>query len=210
MKRGLFISFEGIDGCGKSTQLLKLVKYLFDVDKYNHCFLTREPYKDRDIRKILQADNNTYDSGEKLAELFVNDRKEHIEKLIIPKLKQGIHVITDRYSFSTLAYQQTQGVDLNKLLKMHKGLIIPDIIFIIDVPSKIAVERIKKDKNERAKKHKFEKNPGFLEKLRKIYLDLSNLKNHNVIVIDGTKNPDEIFEQQIKPAFDKLYQASFS
>jgi len=204
MKRGLFITFEGIDGCGKSTQIWKLAQYIFGLNKYHHVALTREPWKNADIRRILQEDENPYSQAYNLAQLFTKDRREHVEKLIMPSLKSGSFVISDRYSFSTLAYQQAQGVEDWKLLDMHKGLIIPDLIFIIDLPVKTALQRMKKDKGRKVEQ-KFEKNAEFIEKLRKNFLKLATLNNHNVVVIDGTKKPDEIFEKQIKPAFDKLY-----
>ena len=209
MKRGLFIAFEGIDGCGKSTQIWKLAKYISQIDKHNDVCITRNPWKDVNIRKILQSDNDAQGQAMQLAHLFTKDRMEQMRKLVAPNIKKGVHVITDRYAFSTLAYQQTQGIPLWKLLDMHKGLPIPDVIFIVDAPSKIAVERMKKDKIGRAKKHKFEKNADFLEKLRQNYLKLATLNEHSVVVIDGTKSINEIFEKQIKPAFDVLYSNSY-
>jgi len=145
MKKGKFIVFEGIDGCGKSTQAWMLGKYLFELNKYNHVIMTREPWKNQDIRKILKEDEDPYSEAEKLARLFIDDRKQHVEKLIKSNTRKKIHVISDRYSLSTLAYQQAQGVPLNKLLKMHKGLLIPDIIFLIDISVKVALQRMKKD-----------------------------------------------------------------
>jgi len=206
MKKGLFITFEGIDGCGKSTQVRMLAKYILELSKYNHVLITREPYKDARIRDILKKDDDPYSQAVHLAELFVNDRKEHISKIINPNLIKGMHVISDRYAFSTLAYQQTQGVPLVRLMDMHKGLPIPDIIFIVDVPANIAVKRMQKDK-KRQEEQKFEKNRDFIEKLRKTYLKLAKLPNHNVVVIDGTKRIGEIFEKQIKPAFDSFYNS---
>ncbi len=209
MKRGLFIAFEGIDGCGKSTQVRKLIEHIYAIDKHNHIVMTREPYKNQDIRKILHEDEDPYSQAEKLAHLFVSDRKNHIKELIIPSINKGIHVISDRYSFSTLSYQQAQGVELWKILEMHKGLPIPDIIFLVDLPPKIAMKRMAKD-NKRKKEHKFEKNLEFIEKLRKNYLNLTTLNNHNVVVIDGSKSINHIFEKQIKPAFDKFYNRPYS
>jgi dTMP kinase len=203
-RRGLFITFEGIDGCGKSTQAKMLADYLFNLNKYNHVLKTREPYKCQDIRKILQADSNPYSQGEKLARLFVKDRKEHLEKIIRPSLHQGIHVILDRYDCSTLAYQQTQGVPFKKLLDMHKGLIIPDVTFIIDVPAELAVKRIKKD-SIRQEEQKFEKNLEFMQELRTNYLDIPNkIPNRNFIIIDARSGIDEIFEGQVKSYFENL------
>jgi dTMP kinase len=208
MKRGLFIAFDGIDGCGKSTQVWKLAKYVAGLDKYNHVMVTREPYHDTDIRKILQTTNDPYGQAERLARLFIGDRKRHVEDIIDPNVSKGYFVITDRYSFSTLAYQQAQGLELTKLLEMHKGLPIPDIIFLVDTPVKEAIKRMQGDKDQRTyDKHKFEKDKEFIEKLRKNYLDLANLKNHKVIVVDGSKSIEDIFEKQIKPTFEGLYNS---
>ncbi len=211
-KKGLFIVFEGIDGCGKSTQVWKLGKYLSNLSKYNHIVMTREPWKNKKIRKMLRETDDPYSNAIELSKMYVNDRREHIKELILPELMNGAHVISDRYSLSTLAYQQTQGIQLKELLKMHKGLIIPDIIFIVDVPAKVAIKRMQKDmERDKKKEHKFEKDAKFIEKLRKIFLNLpKQLENHNIVIIDGTKSVEEIFEKQIKPAFDKLYNSKFA
>jgi dTMP kinase len=210
-KRGLFIAFEGIDGCGKSTQAWKLARYVSDLSKYNHIVMTREPFKDANIRKMLRETDDPYSQAKELAKMYTDDRRNHVKELIMPELLKGAHVISDRYAFSTLAYQQAQGIPIKDLLELHKGLPIPDIIFIVDVPSKVAVGRMKKDsKRDKGKEHKFEKNREFMEKLRKNYHGLANLSGHKVVVIDGTKKPEQIFEKQIKPAFDKLYNSRFS
>ena len=210
-QKGLFITFEGMDGCGKSTQVWKFGKYLAELSKHNHIIMTREPFKDTNIRKMLRETDDPYSQATKLAEMFTNDRKKHVSELISPTINQGIHVISDRYSFSTLSYQQTQGVPINELLAMHKGLPIPDLIFVIDVPAKVALERMKKDaKRDKGKEHKFEKDIKFMEKLRMKYFELAKLPRHNVVMIDGRASPDEIFEKQIKPAFDKLYNSRWA
>lgn len=209
MKKGLFIVFEGIDGCGKSTQAWLLGRYISNLSKYNHVVITREPYRDANIRAILKQEENPYTQAKRLAELFVSDRKQHVQELIEPSLKKGAHVISDRYSFSTLAYQQAQGILLSELLDMHKGLPIPDIIFIIDVPVAVAIKRMKKDVT-RENEQKFEKDKKFIEKLRKMYLELAKLPRHKVAVIDGLKTPMQIFEKQIKPVFDKVYNQAYS
>lgn len=204
-KRGLFVTFEGIDGCGKSTQVWKLAKYISNLSKYNHIFVTREPYKNQDIRKILQEDSDPYSQGRKLAKMFVTDRRVHAEEIIIPNLERECHVISDRYDLSTLAYQQTQGVQLRELINMHRGIIKPNLTFIVDVPAEIAIERMKKD-NERNVEQKFEKQIEFIEKLRQNYLALQKqLPERRIIIIDGTPSVEDIFEKQIKPAFDKLW-----
>lgn len=204
MNKGLFITFEGIDGCGKSTQARLLANYILDLSKYNHVIMTREPYKDADIRKILMQDEDPYSQAQRLAKLFVKDRKKHVEEVINPLIRKGLHVISDRYSGSTLAYQQAQGIPLQELLDMHKGLPIPHLTFLVDVPANIAIQRMRGD-DIRKTEQKFEKKKEFIEKLRRFYLDLKNIDNHKIEVIDGTKSIKEIFEKQIKPIFDKFY-----
>jgi dTMP kinase len=208
MKKGLFIAFEGIDGSGKSTQVWKFAKYLAEVSKYNHIIMTREPWKDVNIRKMLRENDDPYSQAIELARMYIEDRKTHVLELIMPNIRKGIHVITDRYAFSTLAYQQAQGISLKELINMHKGLPIPDLIFIVDLDPKIALKRMQKDsKRDKSKAHRFEKDIGFMRKLRKNYLELAKLESHRVIILDGSKTPEEIFEKQIKPAFDKLYNS---
>jgi len=202
MKRGLFIAFEGIDGCGKSTQAWMLGKYISELNKHNHVIMTREPWRNQNIRKILKENEDPYSEAKKLAKLFVDDRKQHVEELIKPNIRKIIHIISDRYSFSTLAYQQTQGIPLNELLKMHKGLLIPNIIFIIDIPVKTALQRMKKD-SIRKTEQKFEKNQEFIGKLRQSYLNLKDLENHKVILINGNQSPEKVFEE-VKYNFEKF------
>lgn len=203
-KRGLFIVFEGIDGSGKSAQAFGLVKLISQMDKHNHILLTREPYRTREIRKILMLDENPEEKSEKLAELFVNDRKEHILELIIPNLEKGVFVVSDRYKYSTICYQAAQGLDISKLIEMHLGFLIPDIIFIIDVPVEIAMERMKKD-NIRKSEQKFEKNVQFMEKVRQNYLSMKNLlQEEKIIFIDGSKSIEEVFEE-VKSKFLALF-----
>ncbi|MBM3247123.1 dTMP kinase [Candidatus Pacearchaeota archaeon] len=209
IKRGYFISFEGIDGCGKSTQIWLLGKYMFDLNKYTHMVMTREPWRNADIRAILKQDSDPYSQARKLAELFVNDRKEHVTELIAPKLERGHHVISDRFDLSTLAYQQAQGIPVQELIAMHQGILMPDLTFIVDVPVEVAIQRMKKDA-KRQEEQKFEKSKEFIEKLRANYLALKDLPGRRIVIIDGTPSPIDIFENQIVPAFDKFHQEQLS
>lgn len=194
-KRGKFIVFEGIDGCGKTTQAWLLADKILNLNKYFHLLLTREPYKEVEIRQILKQDNNPYSQAEKLAELFITDRKKHVQEIILPNLELGVHIVSDRYKLSTLAYQSVQGIDFNKLLQMHSGLPVPDITFFIDVSVEVAIQRMKKDsRNEQ----KFEKSLEFLEKLRQRYLEMPKLLNENIIIIDGNRDIETIHKEIMK------------
>jgi len=191
----MFIVFEGIDGCGKSTQVFKLAKFLSSINKHNHVLITREPYKQKEIRKILKSSNDPNSERQLLTKLFVQDRREHLNELIIPNLQKNIIVISDRYKYSTIAYQSAQGENISGLIDMHKDMMTPDFVFIIDTPAQIAEQRMKSDLNQRENTHKFEKNLDFLESVRKNYLKMKYLPKEKIIIIDGTKSIDEIFSE---------------
>lgn len=203
MQRGKFIVLDGIDGSGKGTQAKLLADYLFDRDKKNHVFLTREPYNSEyytEIRRLLKEGTNPKDNAELLAELFVKDRKVHaglIEEFLI----RGVYVVCDRYKYSTLAYQQTQGISLVKLIEMHKGIFVPDLAIIFDMPVEIALKRVKN--SNRSHEEVFEQR-GFQEKLRQNFLALPvALPDEKIIVIDGNQSVAEVFEA-IKKETDKI------
>jgi len=202
--KGKFIVLDGLDGSGKGTQVKLLANYFFDSNKKNHIFLTREPYNSEhyeEIRKLLKSGLNPRDNAERLAELFVADRRVHAA-LIESLLSQGIDVVSDRYKYSTLAYQQTQGISLQKLIDMHKGILIPDLTLIIDTLAEIALERIIKDEG-REYKEVFEQK-DFQEKLRENYLAFSEqLADEKIIVIDGNKSIAKVFES-IKKEVEKM------
>jgi len=190
-RRGIFIVFEGIDGCGKSTQIKRFADYLFNLDKYNHIVLTRNPYKDIDIRNILKEDSNPLTKAERLAELFIQDREKHVKELILPNLKKGCFVISDRFKLSTIAYQSAQGLDINELIKRNNKFPVPDITFLIDLPVEEAIKRRKEEKER--DEQKFESDKEFQEKVRVNYLKIKELLKENIIIIDGNRSVDEIF-----------------
>lgn len=203
-KRGLFIVFEGIDGCGKSTQARKFADYLFSKDKHYHVVFTRNPYKNINIRAILREDDNPMSEAEKLAELFITDRELHAKEIIIPNIKIGCHVVSDRYKLSTICYQMSQGMDVNFLIEKQKFLPVPDITFIVDLPAVIAGERMKQEAER--KEHKFEANLDFLEKVRQNYIKMKSiLPDEKIFVIDGNRDKEIIFEE-IKQIFELVMQ----
>ena len=206
-KKGLFIAFEGIDGCGKSTQIRKLVQHLFEKSKYNHIVLTRNPYKNINIRQILTEDSDPYTQAELLAQLYITDREHQVEETVKPNLEKGHLVLTDRYKFSTIAYQGAQGLDMGELISRQAHLPVPDATFIIDVPATIARERMhKEDVSVRGKEHKFEANIDFAVQLRDNYLKAAGMlqaQKEHIFVIDGNRHPDEIFGE-IKNIIDNV------
>lgn len=197
-KCGILISFEGIDGCGKTTQavLLKeaLEKMGFDV------IILKEPtngFYGSKIREILtKSKTSAFNTSQEVYKLFILDRKENVEKRILPALKEGKIVIMDRYFISTIAYQGAAGIPISQIVKDNMKFPIPDVIFILDIPINEAVERLR---TGRRNLDTFEINKEFLEKVRELYLKMPEvLKNADVIIIDGKKEINEIHDEIMK------------
>ncbi len=193
-----FITFEGIEGSGKSTQTKKL--HEFFLSQKQHSVLTREPggvLASERIREILIDEK--IEKLEAKTELLLNfaARLEHVEKLIKPALSKGSFVISDRFFDSTYAYQGSAfGLDeslIDNVKETTIGKFAPDITFLIDVPVEIAFARI----SNRAENNRYEKlGLDFHQKVRDGFLQLAK-KNPRIKMIDGTKNQQEIFDEII-------------
>ena len=187
-----FITFEGIEGCGKSTQAKKLHDFL------SGSVLTREPggtVAGEKIREILIDEKIA--KLEAKTELFLNfaARLEHVEKLIKPALQQNKIVISDRFFDSTYAYQGNAfGLDvklIDEVRKMTLGDFAPDITFLIDVPVELAFARIE----GRAGNNRYEKfGQDFHQKTRDGFLHLAK-NNSRIRVVDGTQTVEEIYNK---------------
>ncbi len=197
--RPKFITFEGIEGSGKSTQVKKL--HVFFLEKNIDTILTREPggtFAGEKIREILIDEK--IEKLEAKTELFLNfaARLEHVEKIIKPSLAQGKTVISDRFFDSTFAYQGNAfGLDetlIEDVKKMAISDFAPDITFLIDMPVEAAFARIQ----DRADNNRYEKlGFDFHQKVRDGFLQLAK-KNPRIKVIDGTKNQQEVFAEIIQ------------
>jgi dTMP kinase len=202
---GYFIVIEGIDGAGTTTQasLLKerLLKQGLKVE------LTSEPTKGaigRIIREFLKpSDKFKLPDWVTMALLFSADRRVHSEREIIPKLKQGYIVISDRYYHSTLAYQSVSLEDkdaLKWLISLNTYAIVPDITFILDLSCQEASLRLGKKR----KKEIYE-SLEFQAKVRERYLALKQiLANETIIFIDATLPLNKVHLLIIKHLLDKL------
>lgn len=203
MVKGLFIVLDGLDGSGKSEMTIQLNDYLSKNDIYK-VLVTREPTDNKygkEIRGILASEKDPQINGQKLLHLFIKDREDHLKNTIIPflnKLDDGANiVICDRYYYSTIAFQATQGLDIIMLIEINKEFLRPDVAFILDIKPEIALERIKGRKKE-----KFEQ-LEFMNKLREKFLEMPKLLNDNIKIIDSSKDKDTVFNE-IKKEVDKL------
>ncbi|MEM5815351.1 MAG: dTMP kinase [Candidatus Aenigmatarchaeota archaeon] len=188
--KGRFIVFEGIDGAGLTTQATLLENYL--RKKGHSIVLTKEPTNSLIgglIRAALKKEWKT--SNEALQLLFSADRAHHLNEEIIPALKEGKIVISDRYFLSTIAYGMIE-IDKNWLKSINSIFLIPDIIMILDVPSEISLERIK---NTRFGFELFEEKKK-LEIIRKNFLELSK-EYKNCYIINSTKSIEDVHKEVV-------------
>jgi len=190
-RKGKFIVFEGIDCCGKTTQLRKFADFLYSHNKYNHLILTREPYQSRAIRTLMQTDTEATSNKEKCSDEFIADRKTHIKEVISPNMEKGLIILDDRYKYSTLCYQTAQGMLFDDLVKAHEGMPVPDLAFIFDVPVNIARKRMGLE--TRVKEGKFENDINFQKRLRELYLLLPRLlPEEPILILNGVAHIDAI------------------
>ncbi len=197
---GLFISFEGGEGAGKSTQVKNLASYFQSKNIPYVC--TREPGGTNgaeDIRQLLvTGDASRWDDKTELL-LMLAARANHLHDLIIPALKNGEYVICDRFFDSTLAYQgYGRGMEKNTICSLHEQLfhnIQPDITFILDLPAENGLDRAKKrlvksNNNE----DRFESNDlGFHHRVRKGFLAIARNNPNRCHILNGLENSDDIF-----------------
>lgn len=199
----LFITFEGVEGSGKTTQIQRLKKYL--TRKGIPCKVTREPGGppiSEKIRKILLDPDHR--EMLPLSELFLYEasRAQHIKEVIKPFLKKGGVVLCDRFNDATLAYQgYGRKIDcdlIQKLNRLSSQGIKPDLTLLLDCPSdlglKRALQRNRISKNE--KEGRFEKEKiQFHHRVRKGYLAIAKKEPRRVKVIDTRAGEEKVFEK---------------
>lgn len=194
MKKGLFITFEGTDGCGKTTQIELLKRYL--EEKGYKVVLTREPgakglgEKLREI--LLNYDGDVSSNCESF--LFLADRAQHIDMLIKPAIERGKVVLCDRHTDSTVAYQgYGRGLDLNQI-KMLNDIatngVKPDMTFVFDIDIETAQKRVGKTK-DRMESAGIE----FFKRVRQGYLEIAKSEPERVKVLDATQTIETIANQ---------------
>ena len=179
----MFIVIDGPDGSGKTTLSKKLVEKW--VSRGVQSIYTFEPTYDSlsgtKIRKLMAREH--IEDIYAFANLFVEDRKEHLKTIIFPALENGKNVVCDRYKYSALAYQQSQGVDAKYLIEINKECLIPDFIFIL-LPKNVDIllQRI----FNRAKGREIFEEREFLIRTLDFYKKLpSYFPDENIIFLDA-------------------------
>ena len=197
MRTGIFITFEGADGCGKTTQIELLNKYL--TNKGYNTLLTREPGAKGlgvKIREIL-LNYEGYVSSNCESFLFLADRAQHVDCIIKPALDNGTVVLCDRHTDSTVAYQgYGRGLDINRINLLNEyatsGL-KPDLTIVFDIDAETSMERVGKDKDRMESA-----GIDFFKKVRNGFLEIANKEPKRVKVINALDTIDNIHKQVVE------------
>lgn len=207
-----FITFEGGDGSGKTTQLKRLEAWLKIQGR--RCVVTREPggtALGQTLRKVLLevSERPVVPAAELF--LYLADRAQHVQEVIRPALERGDIVLCDRYTDSTLAYQgYGRGIDLNMLRQQnalaHGGL-VPDITLLFDCPVQVGLNRTVRRQAESGSmlgaEDRFEREKNeFHEKLRAGFLEMAQAEPGRFRVIDATRSIEEI-AQEVKALIER-------
>lgn len=196
-KRGAFVAFEGIDGSGKGTQIKRLKRHLETAG--TPVYRTMEP-SDSPVGSLIHQImiGRVHAAPDVIAALFVADRLDHIENEtngILKFLKQGIHVITDRYYFSSYAYQSVD-LPMDWIISANEraaGLLRPDLTVFIDVDPEVTMARIEKN---RLTKELFEETDRLARTRERYFEAFDRLKDtEKVLIVNGDRPADEVEEE---------------
>ncbi len=180
--RGIFICVEGLDGCGKTTQAKLLVKRL--RGDYSAVY-TAEPSEGKIGKLIKRRYLHAVKRGSAVVEalLFAADRLEHLKSDVLPALNEGKLVVSDRYVFSSLAYQGAAGLDLKWIEKINEHAVRPSLALFIDVEPETVIRRLKR-------KRSVMENLETQLKVREIYLRF--VDEGELVRVDGNKSKIEV------------------
>ena len=183
--KGKLVSIEGIDGCGKTTHTRLLAEWL-RANGYK-VVVTDEPTEGiigRIIKRALRGEIKIQVTTEAL--LFAADRIQHIAEVVRPALKAGKIVITERYFYSSLAYQSARGLSMTWLENINRAALKPNLSILIDLPADAALQRIKRSR----RLDKFEQDIKLQRLVRSNYLRIARLRG--LKIVNGARNKDEV------------------
>jgi dTMP kinase len=194
VRKGVFICVEGLDGCGKTTQARLLASKL--KDSYGAVY-TAEPTDGKIGKFIKECCLHAENRGSAIVEalLFAADRFEHVHGEIVPALEDGKLVVSDRYVYSSLAYQGAAGLDLAWIRRVNEHAICPDLALFIDVEPETVVQRLKPNKSVM-------ENLQTQRKVREVYLKF--VKNGELVLVDGNHSKEKVAEDIVARVLEFL------
>lgn len=199
--KGFFLTVEGIEGCGKTTQLKRLAKHLRDAG--HNCVMTKEPggtpIGDRVRAILLDPQAEGMDS---LSELFLlaASRRQNVTEIVQPALEKGAVVLCDRYADASVVYQgYGRGLPLQQVLDINRWAtngITPDLTFVFDLPESVGLERARSrntTENLMAESRLEGEDLAFHRRVREGYLALAKEHQERFAVIEGNRSIDDVF-----------------
>lgn len=208
--RGTFISVEGSEGSGKSTNIQFLLECL--QERHINVMLTREPggtQLGEKLREILLAPEQKICDKSELMLMFAA-RAQHVETVISPALAQGQWVLCDRFTDATYAYQGAgRGINVDTIRSLEQWTLCgfkPDHTFLLDVPIEIGLERVR----QRGELDRFEQEKvDFFERVRACYLTLAKQQPNRISIIDASQNLQQV-QVQLVNAVDSIVHSAVS
>jgi dTMP kinase len=201
-KRGVLLALEGVDGCGKSTQAGLLATALRGrgLEVVQTCEPTDSPLG-RQIREYFQGPTRYLSAKEEL-NLFMADRREHVSEVIEPALAEGKIVISDRYYYSSVAYQGALGLDPERILAQNEILAVrPDLTVVLTLPVAQALARLS---GTSQRPRQVSEDPAYLERVATLY---DSLQGPHVVHLDATAPPQEVHAALLKLTLEFLEAA---
>ncbi|MEM2281644.1 MAG: dTMP kinase [Candidatus Bathyarchaeia archaeon] len=197
-RRGFFVCMEGLDGCGKTTQARILVRTL--RKRGYEAVYTAEPSRGKIGRFIkrycLHGKKRVSTVVEAL--LFAADRYEHVESEILPALEKGKIVVSDRYIYSSLAYQGAAGLSLDWIRGINQHAVTPDLAIYLDVEPETVVQRLKPKKSVM-------ENLETQRRVREVYMKL--VESGELVKVNGNMSKEEVAEEVLSLVLERLREA---
>ncbi len=196
---GLLITFCGLDGCGKTTMIHRLMA---ELEQKHQVFLTKQPTdfvrQSEIFRTYMDSPNHDAYDYRSLSLLAASDRLQHVNKVIEPTMEQGQIVLSDRYFYSCLANLHARGFKNDQwIYEIAKSVIEPDVAFFFDVPVETAVARVR---SREAEKDRYI-DMGLQDRLRQKYLDIC--KANNGVLVSTEMSVEESY-QVVKKAVERV------
>ncbi len=200
-QNAFFLTFEGIDGCGKSTQAIRLARAL--EAKHFRVTHTCEPggtMLGRKLRAILVHDDVQVSPFAEVL-LFAADRRQDIDEVISPALMRGDIVIGERFADSSIAYQGVAGdvgrERVERLMDIVTSGLVPDLTLLLDMDPRVSLAR-------KTELDKIEQRDSFLTVVRQAFLDMARKKPERFVVIDAARSPDDVFRDILAAVLERL------
>ena len=201
---GFLITVCGLDGCGKTTLMNRIIS---DLEKEHKVFVTKQPtnyVRESEIfRTYMDSPNHDAFDYRSLSLLAASDRVQHVNKVIEPEMNEGKIVVSDRYFYSCLANLRARGFTKdNWIYEVAESIIRPDVAFFFDVPVQLAIERVRRRPEERDRYI----DVGLQYRLRDEYINICK-KNRGVLI--STQQSEEESYRQVKQALERMLENEY-